>query len=171
VFGKGTEQAHEAQVLAVERVVAVAAVEDLRALGEGSCGVAQIRVTVGARRAATAGGNETEDHMVALFEPVDALANFHDDAGSFVAADHGSAGNQPGNVAVERVLVGVAQTRRGHLYEYLTPLWRVEFNLFDAPLFGAVMQYRCSCPHRVPLVGSVALATRAQQNLVPRFGL
>ena len=133
MLGEGTEQAHQAEVLAVEGVMAGGPVENLRALGEGGGGVTEVGVTVGAGRATTAGGDETEDDVIAGLQPVHALADLLHDARSLVAADHGRSGNEACDVSVVGVLIGVTQAGGRHLHQHFTPFRRIEFDLLDTP--------------------------------------
>jgi len=155
VFGEGPEQAHQAEILALRRVMARRAVEHLGALGEGDqARVAQIRVSVRTAGAAATCRNEAEHHVVAGLESVDAFADFDDDSRAFVTADHRRGWNQSGDVTVHGVLVGMAHAGCRHLDEHLPALRRVEFDILDAPRLSDLTQNGGSGLHGWSPLGS-----------------
>ena len=129
----------------------VATVEGLGAVGEGGQEIAQVGVPVRARRAAAAGGDEPEHHVIAGLEPVDAVSHLLHDPGTFVAADHRRRRYEARDVAVHGVLVGVAHARGHHLDQHLIVFRRIEFDLLDTPRLVVFPQHRCSSSHEVPL--------------------
>ena len=88
VVGKGSEQTHQAQVLAIGGVMAGGAVGNLASGGKRcATDVAQVGVTRRAAWAATTGRDEPEHDMVADFEADDAGTELHHDTGTLVSAD------------------------------------------------------------------------------------
>ena len=146
-------------------VVAAGAV-DLRARQQGGAVVAEVRVAVGAGRAAAAGRDEGEDDVVARRDPGDALADLEHDAGALVTADDG---RDAGQVAGADVVVGVAHAGGHHLHEDLTGLGRVELDLLDRPLAAGSHRIAAWDSIRAP-VRTFRHPTTHQVARAPRLG-
>ncbi len=69
--------------------------------------------------------------MIAFLEPVNTIADFPDDPGTFVSANNGQMGH--GRVASRDMVVAVAEARRSHLDQHFTAFRSIEFDLFDLP--------------------------------------
>jgi hypothetical protein len=151
VLGERAEQAHQAEVGAVEQVVAGGAVADLAAGREGGGVVAQVGVTCHAHLAPAAGGHEPEHHMIAGLEPVDALADLDDHARTLMTPDHGRRRCCAREIAGHDVLVAVAHPGRLELDEHLAVLGRIELDLLDAPRRVEFMQDSSASSHGSPL--------------------
>lgn len=140
VFGERAQLGHArrrlvADVMGHTVVARHAQVEQLGAL------VAQEALTLNARRAAAAGGDERHRHVVADGHPGDLGANRLDDARSLMPADEREVRRR--HVAGDHVLVGVAHAGGLGLHQHLATPWVVERDLLDLPLFAYAPQH-CS---------------------------
>ena len=148
------------------------------AAGEQECAVvAQVRHALGTGGALAAGGDESEDDVVAGSERRHAGADLDALAGTFVATDdrellepeHVGGLLRDDHVARADVLVGVAQAGADQLHEDLTGLGRVEIDLLDAPV-GVRLPQDCGAGLHLGSPGFVIRdrITNVLANLGPR---
>jgi hypothetical protein len=95
--------------------------------------VAQIGAPACAGGTTAAGGDESENNVIAWRKPCHPGADFLDDARSFVPPDY-RIGERTPEITRDQVLVGVAQARSGELDENLAMLGTIEFYWFDTPI-------------------------------------
>src|SRR5262249_44268609 len=112
---------------------------DLATGAHGGAEVAQVLVAGRAAGAATARGDEAEDHVVARLQRRDPGTDLLDHAGALVAADDGQL---EGQVTRVEVLVGMAHARGPLLHRDLALLGRIELDLLDAPVLADFPQDR-----------------------------
>ena len=160
VLAEAAEHAHGADVGAVvveaEGAVGQATVEDRRAQ------VADARVSGGAEAAVAADRQEGGDDVVALLHAADPRPAFLDDAGALMAADHREAGQE---IAVAKVLVGMAEPGRDPADQHLTLLGLIELELGDLPRRAGLPHQSCPGLHEALLLQRL----RSAMLLAPRF--
>ena len=128
MFGEGTDLGDMPQRFAVGEVVAKCAIGGHSRRQGADTGIAQVLHTCCAPATLAADSDERHHHVVAGLEIGDAVTDFAHDAGTLVAADGGKHGGQPHrpenfvggcHVALEDVVIGVAQPGGGHLHQNL----------------------------------------------------
>ena len=143
VLGEGPDHAHRAEVLALG--VEAEAPIGHAALQDGRAQVAQVLLPGRAPAAVAAGGDEGADHVVAGLDLADARTDLLDDAGAFVAAND----REPGHdVAVPKVLVGVAEPGRHVADQHLAVPGPVEVELDHLPVPAQLPEHRALGLHR-----------------------
>ncbi len=108
--------------------------------------VAQIPLTGLARPAFAAGRDERRGDVVTGHEVVDALADFDDDTGTFVTAEHRECGHR--DIARDDVMVRVAHARDLECDLDLTPARVADLDLLDRPRLVEVPDQRALGFHR-----------------------
>jgi hypothetical protein len=117
--------------------------------------VAQISLAGLARRALTARRYERRRDVVAHSEVFDAFADLDDDAGAFMAAEHGKGRHR--DVAGHHVVIGMAQPHGFHLDLHLALARFADFDLFHRPRLIEIPDQCALCFHRgTPLSRSAA---------------
>src|SRR3954447_6234884 len=122
------------------------------------CGalVAEVFHAGSAPAAVPADRDERHHDVIANRESGYAAADFNDGARAFVSADHGEHWCQAvltcdligdRHVALEDVVVGVAQACCGHLDENLAGARRIELEILDRPRAAHIMQDRGAASH------------------------
>ena len=125
VLGEAGHLAHVVDVLAVG-VEAGGAVEHVGA--GGPVEIAEVAVAFEAGTAASAGGHEGQDDLVALAGQRDAGSGLDDGAGALVSEDDGDG---DGGVAVHEVAVAAADAGGTDLHQDFAGLRLIEINLTD----------------------------------------
>jgi hypothetical protein len=100
--------------------------------------------------------DERHHHVITWLEFGYRVADLDDNAGAFVTADRRKHRRQAvlardlvgdRHVALENVVIRVAQAGRGHLDQNLAGAWRIELEIFDRPQPAHIVQDRGAAFH------------------------
>ena len=156
VFRERADLGQVAQRLAVGGVVAERLSVGMPGVIVAAPSSQRYSMPLSAPSAVAADRDERHHDVVARREFGYAVADLNDRSRAFVTADHGKHRGQAvlssdlvghRHVALEDVVIRVAQARGGHLDENLAGAWRIELEIFDRPRPAHVVQDRGAAPH------------------------